>query len=307
MALNYDELSKYFNAILNFGSFSAAADQLFVSQSYLSKIIQRAETELGATLLDRSHHPITLTFAGEKFMSGLEKIEFDKRNLYQEIYDIENNKNGRINLGINQSIASVYLPSILPDFHSKYPNIHITISEDPSAKLESSLLHQDLDFQVRMLPIYSNQIEFSHLKYEPIYLIVAKCSPLFVEGKQKIDILENGLEVLNDDKFISLYSGSGFSRLLESFLNRYNLNIKTMLKVKSIQTAATLAYKGLGSTFVPESFLIKDFDTSLCNVYKITPNSLKMNVVLASLKERSFTEPMQLFKKSVLRSFSNFD
>ncbi|WP_125567618.1 LysR family transcriptional regulator [Companilactobacillus insicii] len=304
---NYDELLNYFNAILNYGSFSAAADRLFISQSYLSKVILKAEKELGATLLDRSHHPITLTFAGEKFMAGLEKIAFEKRNLVQEIFDIANNKDGRISVGINQSIASTFLPEILPVFHSKYPNVHITLSEDPSAELESELLHQDLDFQIRMLPIYTNKIQFTHLKYEPIYLIIDKASPLIVSGKTKIEILEYDFEKLNSTNFISLYSGSGFSRLLESFISRHELNLNSMLKVKSILTSATLAYKGLASTFIPESFLNRDFDSSLCNIYKISPNVLKMNVVMASLKDREFTDEMKLFQKSVLRSFSNFD
>lgn len=301
---NYDELLNYFNAILNYGSFSAAADQLFISQSYLSKVILKAEKELGATLLDRSHHPITLTFAGEKFMTGLEKIAFEKRNLLQEVFDIANNKDGRISLGINQSIASTFLPEILPTFHDRYPNIHITLSEDPSADLEAELLHQDLDFQIRMLPIYTNKIQFEHLKYEPIYLIIDKDSPLFIPNKTKIDILEYDFEKLNSTGFISLYSGSGFSRLLESFINRHEINLNSTLKVKSILTAATLAYKGLASTFIPESFLNKDFDPTLCNIYKISPNVLKMNVVLASLKDRKFTHEMELFQKSVLRSFS---
>ncbi|WP_025023127.1 LysR family transcriptional regulator [Companilactobacillus nodensis] len=301
---NYDELLNYFNAILNFGSFSAASDQLFISQSYLSKVILKAEKELGATLLDRSHHPITLTYAGEKFMSGLETIAFERRNLYQEVHDIANNKNGHISLGINQSIASVYLPEILPIFHEKNPRIHITLSESPSAALEGQLLHQDLDFQIRMLPIYTNKIQFEHLKYEPIYLILAKNSPYFNLNKSKINILEDNFECLKHQDFISLYSGSGFSRLLETFLNRQEIDLNTVLKVKSIQTAATLAYKGLASTFIPESFLNKDFDPTLCNIYKISPNVLKMNVVLASLKDRKFTHEMELFQKSVLRSFS---
>ncbi|WP_125587823.1 LysR family transcriptional regulator [Companilactobacillus jidongensis] len=304
---NYDELLNYFNAILNFGSFSAASDQLFISQSYLSKVVLKAEKELGATLLNRSHHPITLTYAGEKFMSGLETIAFEKRNLYQEVHDIANNKNGHISLGINQSIASTFLPNVLPVFHDKYPNIHITLSENPSAELESQLLHQDLDFQIRMLPIYTNTIQFTHLKYEPIYLILAKNSPYFTPEKSKIDILEDKFECLKQQDFISLYSGSGFSRLLETFLNRQEINLNTVLKVKSIQTSASLAYKGLASTFVPESFLDKQFNSSLCNIYKVSPNVLKMNVVLASLKDREFTREMELFQKSVIRSFSCYN
>jgi len=301
---NYDELLNYFNAILNFGSFSAASDQLFISQSYLSKVILKAERELGATLLDRSHHPITLTYAGEKFMSGLETIAFEKRNLYQEVHDIANNKNGHISLGINQSIASTYLSEILPAFHNNNPQIHITLAESPSADLESQLLHQDIDFQIRMLPIYTNKIQFEHLKYEPIYLILAKNSPYFVVNKSRIDILERDFECLKQQDFISLYSGSGFSRLLEGFLNRQELTLNTVLKVKSILTAAALSYKGLASTFIPESFLNKNFDSTLCNVYKISPNVLKMNVVLASLKEREPTREMKLFQKSIIRSFS---
>ena len=56
---------RYFLAIVEVGSFSVAADELYISQSSLSKQISALEKELGVRLFDRSKRQIALTAAGE--------------------------------------------------------------------------------------------------------------------------------------------------------------------------------------------------------------------------------------------------
>ena len=55
-------------AIYQYGSFSKAADELFISQSSLSMSIQKIENEIGVPLFDRRQHPIKLTQAGSELI-----------------------------------------------------------------------------------------------------------------------------------------------------------------------------------------------------------------------------------------------
>ena len=60
---------KFFLAICEFGGFSAAADEMYISQSSLSKQIKSLETELGLPLFLRSNNKVSLTPGGEMFLT----------------------------------------------------------------------------------------------------------------------------------------------------------------------------------------------------------------------------------------------
>ena len=62
---------EYFLAIVKERSISKAADRLYLSQPYLSQYLAKLESNLGVTLLDRSHTPLRLTPAGELFYAYL--------------------------------------------------------------------------------------------------------------------------------------------------------------------------------------------------------------------------------------------
>ena len=65
---------QYFLSIVETGSFSAAADEQFISQSSLSKKIIALEKEFGVSLFDRSKRKVFLTEAGETFLEHARKI-----------------------------------------------------------------------------------------------------------------------------------------------------------------------------------------------------------------------------------------
>jgi len=65
--MTFEQFS-YFLAVAKHGSFSLAADELFISQSSLSKQIKALESDLGNVLINRKSYPITLTPAGKHFV-----------------------------------------------------------------------------------------------------------------------------------------------------------------------------------------------------------------------------------------------
>ena len=66
---------EYFISIVEAGSFSLAAEELYISQSSLSKQIMALEKGLGIKLLDRSARKIALTEAGKIFHKHALKIK----------------------------------------------------------------------------------------------------------------------------------------------------------------------------------------------------------------------------------------
>ncbi|WP_181995657.1 LysR family transcriptional regulator [Clostridium sp. AM58-1XD] len=93
-----------------------AAKALFVSQPSLSQFISKAEEELGVKIFDRSTNPLTLTYAGRKYIEAARKILDINDNVKKELQDIAGYQKGLINLGIPKERGSYMLPGLMKEF-----------------------------------------------------------------------------------------------------------------------------------------------------------------------------------------------
>ena len=87
------------NAICQYGSFSRAAEELYIGQSSLSMAIQRIEAELGTPLFDRRQHPVRLTAAGEEYIRFYHQVRPLQNNMMTKIRDLAELKTGTVTLG----------------------------------------------------------------------------------------------------------------------------------------------------------------------------------------------------------------
>ena len=77
-----------------------AARELYISQPSLSQLISKAEEELGIRIFDRNTNPLTLTYAGKRYIEEAKKIIDINENIKKELQDIAGCQKGLIVLGI---------------------------------------------------------------------------------------------------------------------------------------------------------------------------------------------------------------
>ena len=94
----YNYKPEYFNKILETGSITEAARQLYISQSALSQYVISLEKHLGTKLFDRSTTPISLTYEGRLFLKMLQEIIEAEANLKHSLEDIRNACSGEIRI-----------------------------------------------------------------------------------------------------------------------------------------------------------------------------------------------------------------
>ena len=92
---------------------------MYVSTA-VSQMIQRIEKELGAFIFNRETDPISLTFAGEKYLDAAREILAINARLQNEIYEISSELRGRLRLGISLQRGMQLLPLIIPEFIKRY-------------------------------------------------------------------------------------------------------------------------------------------------------------------------------------------
>lgn len=134
---------RYAIAVKDHQGFIQAAITLGLDQGFLSRQIQRLEARLGFDLFDRATRPLGITNAGQAFLEKAEQILIQTQRAVELAQEIEAGKQGRLDVGINTSIANSYLPKITQMFRSQFPDVNLVLHELASyAQIEQLQNHQ---------------------------------------------------------------------------------------------------------------------------------------------------------------------
>ena len=135
----------YIETVWQKGSFSKAAQALYLTQPALSLAIQKVENEIGMPLFDRSKKPLALTEAGQIYLDHIRQVKALEEERKNRLYDITSMQRGLIRIGATSYLISHILPPVLQMFHQKYPKIRLQIWEAGSFELREMLIEQQLD------------------------------------------------------------------------------------------------------------------------------------------------------------------
>ena len=116
-----------FSAVVEKGSFTAAADALGKSRPVVSKQVSLLERHLGVQLLHRTTRRLHLTHAGEVFASYSHQIMSDVREAEQSVLPLQSEPQGRLRILAPESLAISLLPEALLSFQQQFPRIEFDI------------------------------------------------------------------------------------------------------------------------------------------------------------------------------------
>ena len=136
------------------GSFSKAAQKLFLTQPALSIAIRKIEEEIGMPLFDRHYKPLRLTAAGEIYVDTAKKVLLLEQEQRQRLNDIKNLVTGSIRLGGTHYLNAYILPEILASFSRKYPGVKLDIMERSAYELSVMLAERQLDLTCNCSPTF---------------------------------------------------------------------------------------------------------------------------------------------------------
>lgn len=122
------ECDRMFVAVMEGGSFTAAAERLGTSSGQASKLVSRLEGELGVRLLNRTTRAVSPTEAGQAYFDRLRPLldEFD--SLDQAVKNISQIPRGRLRVTAPLTFGEAELTPALNDFALRYPEIELDVS-----------------------------------------------------------------------------------------------------------------------------------------------------------------------------------
>ena len=128
-----------FVAVVENGSFSAAARSLHLSQPAVTMQIQSLEADIGATLLDRQYRRIELTEAGRLLLPVAQEVLRDVEEVRDDIAALSETVTGRLMLAASTTPGQYLLPRIVGSFLKQNPDVGVSIAVMDTAQVVASV------------------------------------------------------------------------------------------------------------------------------------------------------------------------
>jgi DNA-binding transcriptional LysR family regulator len=143
---------RYFQAIAEAGSMSAAARQLRVSQPTLTVAIQNLEGELGTTLFLRTSKGVSLTSSGEVLLDCIGEIFQVVERTKETILGLEKEDVGVFVLGCHESLGAYFLPRFMRSFLEQAPKVQLSLMNASSSAVQEAVLERRVHFGLIVNP-----------------------------------------------------------------------------------------------------------------------------------------------------------
>ena len=246
MDINY-ELYKVFYHVANTLSFSEASKQLFISQSAVSQSIKVLEKKLNQPLFIRSTKRVQLTPEGEILLKHIEPAMNLIRQGKNQLLEANTLNGGQLRIGASDTICRYYLVPYLKEFHRRYPNVHIKVTNQTSIACAKLLESGQVDFAITNYPN-------SGLSNTQNVRIIREFKDVFVANDEYKELKGKtvSLKDLKQFPILMLDRKSTTSEFLHSMFQRHQLDLVPEIELSSNDLLIDLARIGLGVAFVPD-------------------------------------------------------
>lgn len=247
MTINY-EYYQIFYYVAESKSFTAAASQLYLSQSTVSRAIQNLEKDLGCTLFLRSRQGVCLTEEGTYLFNHVKKAFSFISHAEHHLHDVSKLHEGFLRIGATELTLQHFLLPYLESFEKEYPNIHINLSFQYPKKVCEQLDSGLLDITFLTTPF---DIAPSILKQE-----LVEFSEILIGGTKYWRLARNPADFhnLKDESFIAMEEGTSASTFFHQICIENKVEIIPKYQVCSTPLVVSMVERNFGIGFVPDVY-----------------------------------------------------
>ncbi|MGN0953634.1 LysR family transcriptional regulator [Dialister sp.] len=235
---------EYFVILARIRHFTRAARSMSITQSALSHSMRKLEKELGVALFERTEQGVTLTAAGQDFLSHAERSLNELKKGKNELEEMKNPGRGLIRLSFIHSLGTGLIPFLLAGYEKHCARF--VLSQNDSASLTRNLLEGKNDLCLCPPMMSMENIIWVYLFSEKLYAALPRSHRLAQRKSLAVKDLEK-------EPFIFLKRSYNLRVLSEEFLAGAGVNPLVMYEGDDVNTLAGLISAGLGVSILPET------------------------------------------------------
>lgn len=238
---------RVFEAAARHGSFTRAAEELFLTQPTISMQVKQLTKAVGMPLFEQVGKRLYLTDAGRELLDTCREIFEHISQFEMKIADMKGLKQGQLRLAV-VTTAKYFVPRILGPFCHRYPGIEVSLQVTNHEGLLDRLAQNLDDLQIMSHPPKNHDVTSHPFLANPLEVIAPRNHPL--AGEKNIS-----LQRLAEEPFIIREPGSGTRSVVQKMFEESEVPLKVRLELGSNEAIKQAIVGGLGISILSRHVL----------------------------------------------------
>ena len=287
-------------AVVRLGSFSRAAEELYIAQPTISLHIRQLEEELQTKLLERTTKSIEVTEKGREVYDCAARI----LQLRDRITEACSEGESRIiRLGASTIPSAYILPEVLPAYAKRHPTTYFTIDQGDSRSVAEKLEEGVIDIGLTGMKPASPELLAEPFCEDSVVIITPVREP-FLSMKEKGNAT---LEKLFEEPLILREEGSGSLKAADSFLARAGYSEKDLrvaARANDPETIKNLVIRGLGISMISSRAAENHSRENRLLVFQFPEISSRRKFYIATRKHAALSERAKDFLRYIRQFYA---
>lgn len=300
---------KVFEAAARHGSFTRAAEELFLTQPTVSMQIKQLTKSVGLPLFEQVGKRLFLTEAGRELFGTCRQIFETIAQFEMKVANLKGLKQGQLRLAAITT-AKYFVPRLLGPFCQLYPGIEISLQVTNHERiLERMINNMDDLYIISQVPDHLD-VNLQPFLDNPLVVFASVNHPLAKEKNIPIERLAN-------EPFIMREPGSGTRRAVQSLFDEHDIKVKVKLELGSNEAIKQAIAGGLGisvlsrHTLMPNTPELTILDVEHFPIkrtwYMVYPSGKQLSIVARTYFEYLLEAANKMVLNSVSPVYSNVE
>jgi LysR family transcriptional regulator, low CO2-responsive transcriptional regulator len=241
---------KVFEAAARHGSFTRAAEELFLTQPTVSMQIKQLTKSVGLPLFEQVGKRLYLTEAGRELFATCRQIFETISQFQMKVADLKGLKQGQLHLAVITT-AKYFVPRLLGPFCQLYPGINISLQVTNHEQILERMVNNLDDLYIMSQVPEHLDVNCQAFLDNPLVVFAPTNHPLAQEKNIPIQRLVN-------EPFIMREPGSGTRRAVQKLFEEHEIKVKVKLELGSNEAIKQAIAGGLGISVLSRHTLLTD-------------------------------------------------
>lgn len=268
-----------FMTVAEVGSVHGAARRLNISQTALTRRLQRLEDEMGTPLFVRTGRRLSLSAHGTRlFVRTRPHLEALLAALH-EMKEEAQSGNASVSFGCLPSVSRILLPEVVATFLRKRPDTRLKVYDSAATQVIGRVIERTADFGVSLLGMVPSELSQEYLGEDPLVLFVHADHPFAKLGSVT-------WRDLIGERLIAGGGPSGNRSLMESVRAHIGIDLDWAHEVQHIPTAIEWTGAGIALTIAPRLMVGDRLPANVRSVEIVSPQISRTIGILCRAGER---------------------
>ena len=279
-------------------SFVQAAHGLSITQSALSRRLQKLEEVVGARLLDRTSRRVGLTAVGEAFLPSALRVIRHMDRAMTDIQDFVKLRGGTVSIASTRTVASTVLPGAIARYNAEHPGMKVRVLDGIGPGTSRFVLSGEAEFGVVLADNEPAELEVVPVLEDPYVLACREDHPLAESAVVK-------WSALSSHRFVRMAPGTGNERVLRRELEARGLLPDWVLEVQHLSSLMAFIERGLGVSAVPR-IAVEPFRSTRIAIRPLVDPVVRRHIGILEAPGRSLSPAALALRRTVFEALEQF-